>query len=75
MGTVSQRAKEDTLSKIFNKAALQARSFNELRGLHQAQMQELIRSERGSQARCEALSNLEAISLAMAQRLSAGPHA
>lgn len=63
------------MSETFNKAALQGRSLAELRGLYQAQMQALVRSERGSQARRDALSNLEAISLAMAQRLSAGPHA
>jgi hypothetical protein len=61
------------MSRTFNKAALQDRSVGELRALYHAEMRRLIRSERGSPARHDALSNLETISLAIARRYAAGP--
>lgn len=60
------------MSATFNRAALLGLSLNELQALYQRQQQELIRSERGSQQRRDALANLEALSLAMAHRRTLG---
>lgn len=65
--------KEDKMSRIITAAGLQGRSLTELQALYQATQEELVRSERGSHARREALVSLEVISLAIAQRRIAGP--
>lgn len=61
------------MSGIFTVAALQGRSLGELQALHAAAQQELVLSEDGSQERRDTLSNLETISLAIAQRRIQGP--
>ena len=61
------------MSRIITAAALQGSSLTQLQALYQAVQQELVRSEYGSLARSEALASLELISLAIAQRRSAGP--
>ena len=60
------------MQNIITLAALQGRSLLELQALYSSVQQELVRSERGSQARSDALASLENISLAIAQRRIAG---
>jgi hypothetical protein len=59
--------------RIITPADLQGRSLSELQALFQAAQQELVQSEAGSQARRDALSSLDALSLAIAQRRLRGP--
>jgi len=67
------KTKEDKMSSIITAAALQGRTLTQLQALYQSMQQELVRSEAGSPERREALANLEALSLATAQRRMAGP--
>ena len=60
------------MQNIITLAALQGRSLSELQALYSSVQQELVCSERGSQARSDALASLENISLAIAQHRSAG---
>ena len=60
------------MSKIYTIAALQGLSLPELRALLASVQEELGRSEPGSEARREALANLNTVSLAIAQRMT-GP--
>ena len=60
------------MSTIFTQAALQHRSIRELRALFARAQRDLVRSTAGSCDRRAALSSLETISLAIAQRMSAG---
>jgi hypothetical protein len=62
------KEKEEKMQNIITLAALQGRSLSELQALYSS----LVRSERGSQARSDALASLENISLAIAQRRIAG---
>jgi hypothetical protein len=59
--------------RIITPADLQGRSLSELQALFHAAQQELVQSEAGSQARRDALSSLDALSLAIAQRRLRGP--
>lgn len=61
------------MTRIITPADLQGRTLNELQALYRAVQQELVQSEPGSAARSNALSSLEAISVAMAQRYSLSP--
>lgn len=61
------------MTRIITPADLQGRSLSELQALFHAAQQELVQSETGSQARRDALSSLDALSLAMAQRRLHGP--
>lgn len=61
------------MTRIITPGSLQGRSLSELQALFHAAQQELVQSEAGSQARREALSSLETLSLAMAQRRLRGP--
>lgn len=60
------------MQNIITLAALQGRSLSELQALYSSVQQELVRSERGSQARSDALASLKNISLAIAQCRIAG---
>ena len=47
------------MERIITRAALQGRTLTQLQALYQSVQQELVRSKRGSQARCDALTSLE----------------
>jgi hypothetical protein len=66
------KEKEEKMQNIITLAALLGRSLSELQALYSSVQQELVCSERGSQARSDALASLENISLAIAQHRSAG---
>jgi len=62
------------MSRIITPADLQGRKLSDLQGLYRSVQQELVRSAPGSQARRQALANLETISLAIARlRCLGGP--
>ncbi len=61
------------MSRIFTQTSLQGRSISELQALYESVQQELTMSEAGSQDRSNALTSLEAISIALARRYCAGP--
>ena len=61
------------MTTIITPEVLQGRSLAELQALYHQLQQELVRSERGSAERRNALAGIEALSLAIAQKRIAGP--
>lgn len=72
MGRASE-TKEEKMSRITSRADLYGLTLADLQALHHATEQALLRAEPGSAAWRDALTSLEVIALAIAQRRMRGP--